>query len=243
MIYKKRDGYLMVMVLVFAGIFMTILTSFVVFVVTQSKLVQQRVQFDEAGQIAEAGINYYKWYLAHYPNSTTTSYTGVYTDPEGAAIGQYVITIASSTYCGEVSSLKVLSTGNTYAAPSVKRTVSASYSRPNVAEYSFVVNSNVWVGSDVNLNGAYHSNGGVRMDGTNNSTVSSGQSTWSCSPSFGCSPTSTKNGVFTTTANPNTSLFEYPVAPVDFSGLTVDLSHIQQRAQSGGGLYFGPSTK
>ena len=233
----------MVMVLVFAGIFMTILTSFVVFIVTQSRLIQQRVQFDEAGQIAEAGINYYKWYLSHYPNATTTSYTGVYTDPEGAAIGQYVVSVASSTYCGEVASLKVTSTGNTYAAPTVKRTVSAAYARPNVAEYSFVINSNVWVGDDVDIVGAYHTNGGVRMDGTNNSTVSSGQSTWSCDASFGCSPTSNKAGVFTTTANPNTALFQYPVAPIDFAGITVDLSRIQQKAQTGGGLYFGPSAK
>jgi type II secretory pathway component PulK len=68
---NKTGGYLLVVVLVFSAIFMTILTSFVSFIVIQSRLIEQRVQFEQAGQIAEAGLNYYKWYLAHNPNDTT----------------------------------------------------------------------------------------------------------------------------------------------------------------------------
>lgn len=245
----KNAGYLLVLVLVFGAIFFTIISSFVVFIVTQSRLVTQRVQVESAGQIAEAGLNYYKWFLSHYPNDITNGtglpgpYVGVYRDPEGTAIGEYSLTVASTTYCGDTASIDVTAVGYTYAAPAVKRTLSAHYARPTVASYSYILNANVWVGSDAQIVGPYHSNGGIRFDGTNNSVVTSGQSTWSCDPSFGCTPTSTKNGVFTTTANPNTSLFDFPAAPINFAGITVDLANLEAKAKTKGGLYFGPSGK
>ncbi len=245
---NTKSGYLLLLVLVFSAVFFVITSTFVGYIFTQSKVITQRVQLEQAGQIAEAGLNYYKWFLAHYPGDVTNGtglpgpYIGVYNDPEGGAIGEYSLEIASSTYCGELASIDVQSTGHTYADPLVKRTISARHAQPSVADYSFILNSDVWVGDDVQIIGPYHSNGGIRMDGTNNSNVTSGQASWNCTSSFGCSPTSTKNGVFTTTANPNVSLFEFPSAPVNFAGMTVDLSLIQSKAQSQG-LYFGPSGK
>lgn len=237
----------MILVLVFGAIFFTIISSFTVFIVTQSRLVSQRVELESAGQIAEAGLNYYKWYLAHYPNDVTNGtglpgpYVGVYNDPEGAAIGEYSLSIASTTYCGDVASIRVTSVGNTYNQPNIKRTMTARYTKPTVADYAFILNSNVWAGADRVVNGPYHSNGGIRFDGTNNGSVTSGQTTWTCDGSYGCSPTGNRNGVFTTTGNPNTALFDYPASNIDFNGITVDLSQMKTRAQNNGGLYIAPS--
>ncbi|PJC55937.1 hypothetical protein CO026_02955, partial [Candidatus Kaiserbacteria bacterium CG_4_9_14_0_2_um_filter_41_32] len=203
---------------------------------------------EQAGQIAEAGLNYYKWYLAHYPDDTTNGtgtagpYIGIYSDPEGGAIGEYSLSVASTTYCGEISSIDVVSEGHTYANPDVRRTVQAHYARTSIAEYAYILNSNVWAGADRIITGPYHSNGGVRMDATNNSVVTSGQSTWSCNSSFGCTPTKTEDGVFTSTTNSNQSLFAFPSTPINFAGITVDLSLMRPKAQSDG-LYFGPSGK
>jgi len=238
---RRQGGYLIIYVLIFSSVFFVILSSFVTFIITQSRLIEQRIQFEQAGQIAEAGLNYYKWFLAHYPNSTSTSMTGVYSDPELGPIGQYELALASTTYCGAIMSRQVVSTGYTYENPGVRRVLQARYSRPNVAQFSFIINSNVWAGSDRTINGPYHSNGGIRMDGTHNSSVTSGQATWSCSPSFGCSPTSTRNGVFTTTANANPALFEFPSPPINFGAITVDLTDIETRARTGGGIFLGPS--
>jgi hypothetical protein len=47
--------------------------------------------------------------------------------------------------------------------------------------------------------------------------------------------------VFTTTANANTTLFSFPSTPINFTGLSVDLAAMQSKAQTGGGLYLGPS--
>ena len=237
----------MILVLVFGSIFFTIISSFTVFIVTQSKLIAQRVEVETAGQIAEAGLNYYKWFLAHYPNDVTNGtglpgpYVGIYNDPEGGAIGEYSLTVASTTYCGDLASIKVTSIGSTYEQPDIKKTLSARYARPTIADYSYILNANVWVGSDAQITGPYHSNGGIRFDGRNNSVVTSGQTDWSCTPGFGCSPTTTRNGVFTTTANPNTALFDYPSAPINFAGVTVDLADIKDKAQNNSGRYIGPS--
>jgi hypothetical protein len=236
--YHHNRGYLLIYVLIFASVFMVILTSFVTFIVTQTKLIEQRVQFEQAGQIAEAGLNYYRWYLAHYPNSTTTAITGVYSDPELGPIGEYTLTLASTTFCGTIMSRQITSVGATYADSAITRRLSARYARPNVAEYSFIINSNVWAGDDRVINGPYHSNGGIRMDGTHNSSVTSGQGSWTCTSSFGCSPSGTRDGVFTTTANANPALFATATAPVNFGAITVDLSDIENKARTGGGIFL-----
>lgn len=234
-------------VLVFGGIFFMITSSFFTFLVTQSQLLKQRVDLQVAGDIAEAGLNYYKWFLAHYPNDVTNGtglpgpYVHTYSDPEGAAIGEFSLEVTSSAYCGDISTIEVKSTGYTFENPTVRRIISARYSRPTVAEYSFILNSSVWAGADRVIVGPYHSNGGIRMDGRNNSTVTSGQATWTCTSSFGCNPNSVRNGVFTTTANPNPGLFSFPSPPINFTGLTVDLAQMRDRALNNGGRYIGPS--
>jgi hypothetical protein len=114
----------------------------------------------------------------------------------------------------------------------------ARYSQPTVAEYAFIINSSVWAGADRTIVGPYHSNQGIRMDGTNLSTVTSGQTDWTCTGTFGCSPNQTVDGVFTTTVNANPSLFSFPSSPINFTDLTIDLALMEDRAQNAGGIYI-----
>lgn len=62
---KSQSGYLLVLVLVFSGVFLVILTSFLGYLITQHKSAEHRYQLERASEIAEAGLNYYRWYLAH----------------------------------------------------------------------------------------------------------------------------------------------------------------------------------
>lgn len=242
-----QSGYLLVVVLVFGSVFLVMATAFVGYIVTQSQITEMRIQRAKALNIAEAGLDYYKWYLAHNPNDMTNGtgaegpYVHVYNDPEGGPIGEFSLEIASSSFCGEVYAVDITSTGHTYEDPDVQRVVYGRYAKPTVAEYSYIINSNVWAGPDRTIIGPYHSNGVIRMDGTNNSTVTSGQGTWKCNSNvLPCEPTgATLNGVYGDGSNDD--LWTYPVPPIDFGGLTLDLDLIKQKAQAGGGVYIGPS--
>ncbi|MFT5849465.1 MAG: hypothetical protein ACI9H6_000273 [Patiriisocius sp.] len=246
--YLQHKGALLILVLVFASIFFMMITSFMGFAVSQSQVQKVKYQQEQAREIAEAGLNYYKWYLAHNPDDVTNGtgvagpYIGVYNDPELGAIGEYSLEIASSTFCGEVSSIDINATGYTYEAPTQKREIYGKYARPTVAEFAYIINSNVWAGSDRTIIGPYHSNGIIRMDGTNNSTVTSGQENWVCDGSLSCAPDpngATLDGVYGD--GPNDSLWTFPSTPINFTGLTVDLSVMRDRAENGGGIYLGPS--
>lgn len=244
---NSRGGYLLVFILVMGMVFFVIVGSFIGYIITQSQVTEQRYQLEKASEIAEAGLNYYRWFLAHYPNDVTNGtgnpgpYTHVYSDPELGAIGEFSLSVASSSYCGDVASIDVTSVGHTYEDPTVARTITARYMQPTVAEYAYIINANVWVGDSQNLIGPYHSNQGIRMDGTNFSTVTSGLSTWTCTSSFGCSPSRIRDGVFTTTTDANPLLFSYPSPPINFTNITVDLANMQTKAQTGGGRYLPPS--
>lgn len=243
--YPKK-GFLLVLVLVFGSIFFMMASAFIGYVITQSHLTHAKYNKERALDIAEAGLDYYKWFLAHNPNDTTNGtgtagpYVHPYNDPEGSTIGEFSLDIASSTACGEVYAIDITSTGYTYEDEDIERVVYGRYARPTVAEFAYIINSNVWAGADRVIVGPYHSNGGIRMDGTNNSTVTSGQETWSCTSSYGCSPdNNSADGVLGD--GPNSELWNFPSAPINFTGITVDLSAMQDKAQNHGGRYIGPS--
>lgn len=234
---RKSAGYLIVLVLVFGAIFFLILAAFMGFVINQ-KVVQRVKQNEEmAFGIAEAGLNYYKWFLAHNPNDVTNGSTTAaqpyvieYSDPEGGPIGAFELQVTGNEVCGDITSVDIRSTGYTYTEPDRTRVLQARYARPTVSEYSYIINSNVWAGADRTIIGPYHSNGGIRMDGTNNSTVSSGVEDWSCTSSFGCSPSQTEDGVFG--AGPNSDLWSFPSPPINFVGITLDLANMKTKAQA-----------
>jgi len=245
---REHKGFLVVLVLVFGAIFFGIVVAFTGYVVTQRQAQEASYNRERALEIAEAGLNYYKWYLAHYPGDTTNGtgeagpYVHTYADPEGEDIGEFSLEITSSTSCGDVYAIDIYSTGYTYDAPNKTRTVYGRYAQPTVSEYAYIINSNVWAGADRTIVGPYHSNGIVRMDGTNNSTVTSGQESWVCDGSLPCTPYSngtTLDAVYGD--GDGNDLWYFPSTPINFTGLTVDLAAMQDKAENGGGIYIGPS--
>lgn len=238
-----QRGSLLVIVLVFGSIFLAIAVSFMGYVLTQSRTQDIKHNDERALAIAEAGLNYYKWYLAHNPGDIThgTGLPGPYVVPyedtaASSTIGEFSLDVTSTSYCGVISSIDITSTGYTTEEPDRERVVYGKYARPTVAEYAYIINANVWAGDDRTIIGPYHSNGGIRMDGTNNSTVTSGQETWTCSSSYGCTPSQEVAGVYGD--GPNSSLWTFPSVPINFTGLTVDLALMKERAENGGGIYI-----
>ncbi len=237
-------GYFTVLVLVFTSVFLIMLSALSGYIFVEKKVEIAKENRSKAFQMAEAGLEYYRWHLAHWPNDLQdgTNAPGPYvhavTDPEGGIIGYYSLDISGGTFCGRTNTVEITATGWTVDDPTFTRVLFARYTKPTVAQFSTVTNSNVWVGADRVISGPYHSNGGIRMDGTHNADVTSGLATWSCTSSFGCSPTTNQNGVFGAGGPQN--LWRFPVPTVDFNGITVDLANMKGYATSSG-IYVAPS--
>jgi len=241
---KAQAGQLLLLVLIFTSVFLVIVSSFIGSVISQARVVDVRFEQQRATEIAEAGLNYYKWYLSHFPGDTSGDgvSTVFFDQVTGEAIGEYELDISTNSYCGVISSLEVQSTGFTYSNPDARAIISATYKRPTVAEFSFITNVATWYGDTRVITGPVHGNQGLKMDGFHNSRVGSGQTTWSCDSGFGCSPTlPNAPGVHTESGNANPGLFEVGVDPIDFLGLTIDLAQMRTSAQADG-IYFGPTS-
>jgi hypothetical protein len=192
--------------------------------------------------IAEAGINYYKWHLAHDPEDFTDGtgqpgpYEHEYRDPEGKVVGKYSLEIIPPSNGSSI--VTISSTGWTYQYPNIKRVIKVQYGIPSFARYSFLANSSMWFGSGVTVNGLIHSNNGVRMDGTNTSLVTSSQETYMCGYETGCFPPQQKPGVWG--SGGDKGLWQFPVPQIDFDSISLDLTNMKNAAQTNG-LYLPES--
>jgi hypothetical protein len=263
---NQSRGVITTYILVLGAILLLLLSSLLGFVLLQLRQASQKVAWNEALHLAEAGVDYYRWHLRHFPNdsqdgndwccdnppcSACGPYEHSYSDPERKVEGKFSLEIEAKTQCGKLTTLTIVSTGWTDQFPQVKRKVKIKYIRSSVADYAYLLNDNVWAGPDREIKGPYHSNGGIRMDGENNALVTSAKDTWTCTSSFGCDSCPSDcisegsscicPGVFTT-ANGNEELFRYPVPPFDFEGITMDLAEIKDLTKNQGqGIYLPPS--
>ena len=232
----------MLLVIVFGAIFFTLLMALSGFVLAQNRVQNLTRQHAEAFTVAEAGLEYYRWFLSHFAGNTTDGtghggpYVTTYADPESGTAGTYSLSVVGNSACGVVQSIDVTSTGVPNDAPGVSSVLVARYADPSVAAYSYIVGSSVWAGSDRVINGPYHSNGGIRMDGTANAPVSSSLSTWDCNSNFGCS-TEQPNAPGVLGNGTNQNLWIYPTPQVDFTGIASNFSTLKTTAVASG-LYL-----
>jgi len=248
---KEETGIIITYVLVFGSIFLIIFGGLVDLLLTQWRNSSQRLAWNQSLHVAEAGINYYKWCINNNIEDNC-SIQKDYLDSEGKKIGEFSLDVTPSVTCGEAIQKEIISTGKIEKYDNMERKISVIYARPSVAKYSYILNDNVWIGADHTIRGPYHSNGGIRIDGENQSTVTSAAENWVCTDSFGCSPCPTSAGckmqqtncvcpgVFTT-ANGNESLFQYPIPPFDFGSITIDLAKMKIAAKNSG-IYLFPSS-
>lgn len=202
----------------------------------------RQIALDKALHIAEAGINYYRWHLSVDPDdfSDGTGQAGPYVhdfyDPQGNIIGQYSLEIEPPTQ--SYPSVTITSTGWVNQYPKIRRAVEAQYGRIVLTRYAFLHNSNVWFGNDITITGPIFSNGGIRQDGTNTSTIESAKETYTCGIETGCTNPETKPGIWG--HGKIEELWSFPVAPIDFDSIKVDFNQMRSAAQNDG-LYLAAS--
>lgn len=203
---------------------------------------QRQLAAEEALNIAEAGINYYRWHLAHAPEDfqdgteSPGPYEHDYLDPQGASLGKFSLEISPPSE--ESSIVTIRSTGWTNQHPRIKRIIRTQYGKPSLAQFSFLQNASSWYGSGITVYGKIHSNNGIRMDGTNKSLVTSARETYLCGSETGCHPPEHKPGVWG--SGGDQSLWQFPVPAIDFDSISFDFAQMRQAAQDDG-FYLGPS--
>ncbi|MBI4652916.1 hypothetical protein HY750_01550 [Candidatus Kuenenbacteria bacterium] len=251
---KNQKGASLILVIVF----ITILTTFGIIILQwgtmQMKSANQTIEKELSLQISEAGIEYYRWHLAHagedYQDGTGNSgpYIHDYKDINGNILGQFSLEIDPPPSGSTVVTIK--STGYPNSNPNLKRKIVSRVGIPSYAEYSFLVNSNTWFGDTENVRGKLHSNGGIRLDGSCDSIISSAKETYICTSVHGCSQTKCLNPCVWTAnsckcpgvwgAGGPQTFWKFPLPAVDFNIITADLSKIRTNAQDQG-VYLGPS--
>lgn len=260
---NSTRGTLLVGVIVFSAIAITLVTTFVTWTATTSKLSKRTYLREQAFQIAEAGIDYYRWHLAHdaddYQDGTGVAgpYVHDFHDKAGNKIGEFSLSITPPP---TGSTLVVIdSTGTVEADPSISRTIRTKLAIPSFAKWAVVANTEMRFGEGTEIWGPIHSNGGIRFDGLAHNLVTSSVSSYDDPDHNESGAERLEFGVHThVRPPPQTGLYtqyvsaempplsvpartdvfvvgrEFPVASADFSGITTDLSQIKTDAQASG---------
>jgi competence protein ComGC len=238
-------GYTLVYLLVIIFVFSTMLMPIISLLSTKLKVINSTVTKEEALQIAEAGVNYYQWHLAHFPtdyqDGTATSgpYVHDYLDKDTQEIiGQFSLEITPPSVGSTI--VKIKSTGWTTDNPIIRRTVTARYGIPSLAKYSFISNAVAWIGDTESVTGELQTNNGLRFDGLANAPVKSTKTTYTCTVSQGSNCPAIKDGIWGTATQEVKNLWQFPVPTIDFSSLTSDLAMMKSLAE-GAGIYLPPS--
>ena len=229
------------LVIAFMGVFALIVSSITGYVFQQSRYGRALYGREQAIHIAEAGLEYYRWFLAHNPSIMTAGaglvspYTYAVTDPEGGTQGDSVVTATAELQCGVPQWIDLSSTGTADANPLFPRTLSARYMRPSVAEYSSIINANVRFSPTGTSTGPVHGNGGIRMDGYNDSDVTSPLSSWNCPSAYGCSPASTTaSGVLGSGSGFALWRWGTTVPNISFANMVLNYTTLKGYAQANG---------
>ncbi len=261
----NKKGSALAYVLVIMTAVMIIMVSMLGYISSQLKFSFNRVEREEAFQIAESGVYFYRWYLAHETSGKTAKQiesfwngtvlgapTAYEADYEG--IGRYSIEVTRPNSGSTI--IVVKATGWTYKMPNVKRTVQVRFRRPSWSEYIFLSNSFMNFGNEATVYGKVHSNGGIRFDGVAYNTVSSllprfNDATYggnrmefgvhtTVNPADGAAPSYPwADGTVPDRPDIFAGGREFPVPEVSFSGVTADLANMKtQAADSAYGKYF-----
>ncbi len=247
----KRRGLILINVLVFSVIALAVTVALVNWAGTVLRSTVQISESQEAFEIAESGIDYYRWHLANLPtdyydgNASSTSpgpYVHTFQDKDANTIGTFTLTI---TPPATGTSIVTVRSKGTIASSSISRSIQATFAIPSFAQYAAVANDNIYFGSGTTVYGPVQSNYGVHFDGVAHNVVSSALSQY-IDPDlndgverYGVYTTGDPTPPTTPPADAATFLTgrQFPVPVIDFNNITTDLSSILSIAQAGGSSY------
>jgi hypothetical protein len=253
-IVSKR-GQVSVIILFFASITIVVITGFVFIASSSLQLSARALNKLAAFSIAEAGINYYRWHLAHAPQDfqdgtgESGPYTHNYYDKDGSLIGHFILEITPPPLGSTV--VKIKSTGKVTADDSIAKIIEVKLAIESFTKYAAVINSDLSFGTGTVTYGEIFSNGGIHFDGLAYNLVQSARNSYD-DPDHGGG---NEFGVHThlspidpmppnaVPSRPDVFMAgrAFPVSALDFSKITQDLAIIKSLAQTNG-IYVASSS-
>ncbi len=249
---KKDKGQILFYFIFYVGLFIFVLSGALLWSYSYIKALDREIAKRQALNIAESGIEYYRWYINHFPQD----YTGLngrysFKNRLGEEIGEFVIQANQPEIGSTVVSVQSIGFLTSY--PSIIKKIKSVLAKPSLVKYSVAVDDNIRFGAGTVVYGEIHSNKGIRFDGIAYNLVKSALITYSDPDHSGCQEWAVHTHVSpqdpcpTLPANPEnlpqrSDVFKagrrVGVPSVDFNGLTADLQQLKQLASSSG-IYIG----
>ena len=263
---QLNSGYALIQTVVFATVAVIMLGAIVGWINVNLRAASEVAAREQSFQIAEAGIEYYRWHLSHAPtdfkDGTATSgpYRHNYYDKDGNLIGYYELSIVPPPTGSTL--VTVTSKGTVTLNPNYTRTLQAKLAKPSLAKYAFAVNSDIRFGEGTEVFGEIHSNQGIRFDGLAHNLVTSALDKYNdpdheggdefgvhthrnAPPTTGVSDSFQSGEASPSSVAIRPDVFmvgrNFPVPEYDFSGLVADFNDLYNLANSGG-YYLGRSS-
>ncbi|MFA6077193.1 MAG: hypothetical protein WC735_03930 [Candidatus Paceibacterota bacterium] len=247
---NRQGGMIIVQTMVFAVVVVMIISALSAWAAASIKAGRVAFNREQAFQSAEAGIDYYRWHLAHAPTDYQdgTGIAGPYVHPlqdkNGDTIGQFSLDI-TPPFSGSTK-VKIKSTGSSSSDSSFLRKIETFVAKPSIAKYSVAGNNAMRFGAGTEIFGPVHINGGIRFDGLAHNIVTSGTTTYTDTDSDACTDDSW--GVHTclgaddpsppTVLPSRLDVFEVgrliSQPTINFSGFTADLAVLKASAIANG---------
>lgn len=256
--FKDRDtknhsrAYILLIVLVFGSIGVYVIGALTGWAVSDIRASRQSFEREQAIQIAEAGIDYYRWHLAHAPTDYQDGtgapgpYIHEFRDKDGNVVGHFSLAITPPPVGSTL--VTVVSTGSTTNPSAVERSIRVQFAKPSIAKYAVVANDHMRFGAGTEVFGPIHSNQGIRFDGLTHNLITSSLASYDDPDHDDVGVDPLEYGVHTHVAPTDPlppaavparpTVFEvgrqFPVPVVDFGGITADLAVIKSEAQATG---------
>ena len=264
-IYKDKSGQIALQIIMFSTIATILLTGFLSWGYAVSDAVIRSGERFSAEQIAEAGIEYYRWHLAHDPHDFQDGtghagpYTHIYSNKNGNQVGQFILDITPPVQGSTI--VTVQSTGLITEDPKISKILKVRMGIPSFTKFAAALNDNVRFGQGTDVYGAIYSNGGIHFDGTAHNLILSalpsykdpdhaGNSEFGVHTHVNPPPATGVTNTFIAAEAPPSPVMnrpdvffvgrQFPVPAIDFTGITANLTQIKADASSSG-VYFPPS--
>ncbi len=242
----QAQGFILPGVLAFIIAASIIGTAVLTVIINNFFVVGNNVNSQQAFNIAEAGMNYYLWHMAHngvdYKDGQSTPATPDATLGYGPYVHNYIDSNAKNagTFTlwvkpqGNGSTIATVRSIGKAKGSTISRTVQAQVGAASFASYGLLANTEVWFGSDEAANGPVFSNVGIRMDGTSSDVVASANASYTPTSSYG-GDGAAHAGVWcsnsvSTCATRDKSNWLFPKPSIDFNSVSGSLCTMKKTA-------------